>query len=153
MSNIQKTKKNTNSKLCLIKVEKTTKDATLLFEILKKRTPSISHKSLPTFQEHKNFVLNHPYRAWFIVKNNSDHIGTVYILKNNSIGVNLIKEKKTATPWVIKEILSKYKPLKEIKSVRAAEFDFHVSPRNADFVSILEKMGARLAQSTYVFDN
>ncbi len=153
MSNVQEAKKNTNVELRLIKVKRTVEDATLLFEILKKRTHTISHKSLPTFQEHKKFVLNHPYRVWFIVKNKYDDIGTVYILKNNSIGINLFKEKTTATPWIIKKILSKYKPLKEIKSVRAAEFDFNVSPGDADYISILKKMGARLAQSTYVFEN
>ena len=69
MNNVQEAKKNTNVELRLIKVKRTVEDATLLFEILKKRTHTISHKSLPTFQEHKKFVLNHPYRVWFIVKN------------------------------------------------------------------------------------
>jgi hypothetical protein len=49
-------------------------------------------------------------------------------------------------------LLRKYKPLKAIKSVRAAEFDFNVAPNNKEYISILERMGARLAQVTFVFD-
>ena len=40
-----------------------------LFQILKKRKFNISHEDLPDFNNHRNFVLNHPYRLWKIVKN------------------------------------------------------------------------------------
>ena len=136
----------------LIKIKKTDAHAKILFEILSKRKTNISHKSLPSYSNHKSFVLNHPYRAWYLIKHNDEFIGNAYILKSNCIGINIIKNNKIVVPIVIEELLSKYKPLKAIKSVRAAEFDFNVAPSNKEYISILERMGAKLAQVTFVFD-
>lgn len=141
-----------NNQVTLIKIQKTGANAKILFGILKKRTTNISQKSLPSYSAHKSFVLNHPYRVWYFVKQKDEVIGNAYILKNNCIGITIIKNNKIVIPIVIKQILQKHKPLKAIKSVRAAEFDFNVSPNNVEYISILEKMGAKLAQVTFVFD-
>ena len=54
-----------------------------LYTQLKNRSHSISHKSVPYFDEHTNFVQNHPYRKWIIVRNTEIAIGNVYIQYNN----------------------------------------------------------------------
>ena len=45
------------------------KDHRFLYELLKEREPStnISHRKLPTFSEHLNFVLSKPYSKWYII--------------------------------------------------------------------------------------
>jgi hypothetical protein len=136
----------------LVPIKKSEADAKILFEILKKRKTNISHKSLPAYSEHKDFVINHPYRVWYLIKAGNEFVGSAYILKNNCVGITVIKNSKAITPLVIEKLLKKHKPLKAMKSVRAAGFDFNASPKNEEYIEILKKMGARLAQVTFVFD-
>ena len=44
-------------------------DAEFLYEILKQREGSvnISHKSLPTWDEHVDYIKNYDYQAWDII--------------------------------------------------------------------------------------
>jgi hypothetical protein len=138
--------------IVLIKIKKNSIHTKLLYEILIKRKVNISHKSPPSYFNHKNFVLNHPYRAWYLVKKNNEFVGNVYILKNNFIGININKYSRIITPALIEILLRKHKPLKPIKSVRADKFSFNVAPNDKEYISILEKMGAKLAQVTYIFE-
>lgn len=145
-------KESPSQKINLIKIKKSDAHVKILFNLLKKRENNISHQSLPSYSSHKNFVLNHPYRAWYLVKQNDELIGNAYILKNNCIGINIIKNTMIVTPIVIEELLRKYKPLKAIQSVRTAQFDFNVAPSNKEYISILEQMGAKLAQVSFIFE-
>ena len=135
----------------LILVKKSESHAKILFEMLRKRKNSISHSLLPSYQDHKSFVLNHPYRAWYIVKANDEIVGNAYLLKDNYVGINIVKNSRAVTPVVIQMILNRYKPLKAIKSVRSASFVFNASPNNKNYIKILERMGARLVQMTFSF--
>lgn len=40
----------------------------VLYGLLNSRIHKISHKNIPSLEEHSNFVRNHPYRAWLLVK-------------------------------------------------------------------------------------
>ncbi|WP_108647145.1 hypothetical protein [Polynucleobacter rarus] len=135
--------------ISLIRIKKNYDYVQILYEILLKRRKNISHISMPNYEQHINFVLNHPYRIWFIVKYNEKIIGTAYLLKNNSIGINVLENQKIVIPLIITQILKKYKPLKAIPSIRTESFDFNLSPSNKDFISILENLGAELSQVTY----
>ena len=149
--NIKNSIKEKTKQISLVKVSKNNMHAQILFELLEKRITKISHTVQPSYTQHKDFVFNNPYRKWFLIKQHDKFIGSVYILKNNSIGINIISSTKIAMPIVINELLSKYKPLKAIKSVRTGGFDFNVSPNNRQYIKILEGMGANLAQLTYTF--
>jgi hypothetical protein len=120
----------------------------ILFQLLKKREHNISNLSAPTFNEHTQFVKNHPYRAWYLIKVNAFYVGSVYIMKSNCIGVSLQKC-VSIFPKVIKIINQKHKPLKEIKSVRPAHFYVNISPNNKKIKFQLTKIGAIKIQSTY----
>ena len=39
-----------------------------LYDQLRNRIHTISHNKLPSFNEHKQFVINNPYRAWFMIQ-------------------------------------------------------------------------------------
>ena len=60
-----------------------------LYDLLKQRTYVISHRNLPSYGEHSDFVKNHPYLHWFMVSDEFDCYGSFYIKKDNSIGLNL----------------------------------------------------------------
>ena len=54
-----------------IKLKPVTKnDALFLYELLKTKDPiaNISHKKMPSYDEHVNFILSNPYAIWYIIE-------------------------------------------------------------------------------------
>lgn len=74
-------KSKTNKDFKLIKVNhKNQLHNQLLYQFLKKRKFNISHKNIPDYKNHLSFVMNNPYRKWFLVSHRSVTIGSLYIL-------------------------------------------------------------------------
>ena len=78
-----------------------------LYELLKKREKTISHKILPSFKEHTHFVRNHPYRIWYLIKSKNQFIGSVYLLNNNCLGISCLMRKKLIISDALSFILKK----------------------------------------------
>lgn len=98
-------------------VQKNSADIQLLFDLLCERKHNISHRSLPEFEEHVQFVMNFPYRAWYFVSRRDVVIGTFYIKSDNSIGINLLDPSMSDIKFVLEYIKSKYKPNAPVKSM------------------------------------
>ena len=124
-----------------------------LYELLKNRKFNISNQNLPTFTEHRLFVLNNPYRAWYLIEVNKLFVGTMYLLKDNCIGIQVEEKNKYVIEKTIEWVLRNKKPLPGIKSVRASGFHINIAPNNKIFSSILRKMGATPIQLTYSLKN
>ena len=120
-----------------------------LYDILIKRTYNISNRTLPSIEEHIKFAQNHPYRTWYLVKDDSDYIGSAYLMKNNCVGINLIKNFELF-PNIVNKILKKHKPLKEVKSVRPSYFYINIAPENKQIEAQLMKLNAQKIQSTFI---
>ena len=119
----------------------------------KKRDHGISHSSMPSFSQHRKFVKSKPYRAWYIVVYNEVPVGTFYLSNENVVGIN-IKDGliRDLLPNVMRYILKKYKPLQEIKSVRAARFICNIPPKNMILRDIFDQLNQELLQLTYSFE-
>ena len=135
-----------------IRVRKIDSHFNVLYNILKSRKHNISHHKIPTFYEHKLFVINNPYRAWFLIKVGENYIGTLYILKDNCIGIYVVNDDELIIKNSISWIQKQFKPLQAIKSVRAPHFHINLSPKNINLISILESMGATQIQITFAFN-
>ena len=122
----------------------------ILYILLSKRNYNISHNKLPTYQEHKDFVINSPYRVWYLIKKNNQFIGTIYISNENVIGINVNDLKVEDYEIILKNLLSKYDPLKPIKSVRNASFLINVNPNNLKLIECMKKIGMEHIQSTFL---
>ena len=76
-----------------IKLKPVTKnDALFLYDLLKARNPiaNISHKKMPSYDEHVNFILSNPYPIWYIIEYEGKKIGSVYLSKQDEIGISLV---------------------------------------------------------------
>ena len=76
-------------------LEKVTKaDYEFLYELLKMRDPrtNISHKKLPTYDEHIRFVMKKPYNKWYIIKSNDQKVGSIYLSLKDEIGISIKKK-------------------------------------------------------------
>lgn len=124
----------------------------ILFELLKKRKHNISNQIIPTKKQHNKFVINNPYRAWYLIKQGEVYIGTTYILDNNCLGFYALTQEDIVLPKALKFILQKYKPLKEIKSIRPKNFYINVSPDNNILETQLKILGAEKIQTTFSLD-
>lgn len=120
-----------------------------LYLLLKKRSYSISHNLTPTFEEHTNFVKNHPYRYWYLIRSESTLIGSAYFAKDNSIGLSLIIKDRDLVSATVLLLIKKHSPLQPIKSIRSASFHFNVNPKNTLLIDVLMKLGLKHIQSTY----
>ena len=72
----------------------TVDDAEFLFDLLKQRegTVNISHKSLPDWEEHLQYVKKHDYQSWDIIWVENTRIGNIYLPKNDEIGIFIDKK-------------------------------------------------------------
>ena len=122
----------------------------ILFEILKKREYSISHKKIITFEKHIKFVKSHPYRNWFLIYQEKDVIGSIYITFENLLGINLTVHKKELYKEIIKKIKSKKKPLKPKSSVRNKNFSINVPSENFILQEALIELRASFVQKSYI---
>ena len=66
-------------------------DAEFLFNLLKQREGivNISHKSLPTWEEHVEYIKNNTYQSWDIIWVDNVRIGNIYLTDRDEIGIFL----------------------------------------------------------------
>ena len=69
-------------------------DAKFLFDLLKQREGivNISHKSLPTWEEHVEYIKNNTYQSWDIIWVDNVRIGNIYLTDRDEIGIFLDKK-------------------------------------------------------------
>ena len=120
------------------------------YRLLKLRTSSISHKKEPTFKEHKNFVINHPYRFWFLVKSSKEYIGSVYLKHDNSIGLNIIDGFGNLTNEVLQKVVNSFEPLPPSKSMRNSHFIVNVAIEDISLAESLKEFGGLEIQRTFL---
>ena len=119
-------------------------DHRFLYQHLKERNPAanISHKKMPTYAEHVGFVMSRPYSKWYIIIHRNKKIGTIYLTKQNEIGI-FIKNKvqgKLIGQRVLKLLMEK-NPRKRYLA--------NVSPKNKKSIAFFKKNGFKLIQYTF----
>ena len=107
-----------------------------LFDLLSQRTHSVSHNAMPSLSDHKSFVKKHPYRAWYLIKNEKCYIGTVYITYKFS----------EILDWIVHA----HKPLNGLKSVRPSHYQINVPIGDIDLDKVLSELGHTKIQVTYL---
>lgn len=96
----------------LVDVYQTYSSMHVLYELLGERKPeeSISHKRMPTWEEHCDFVRSRPYTAWYIIDIDSEPVGAVYLSRQREVGIGIFKRHrgKGYAKQAITELLEKY---------------------------------------------
>lgn len=137
--------------VCFEAVKPTGQQEKVMYDLLLGRKHVISHKTIPPFSTHVDFVRNNPYRSWYIVKCNDVAVGTFYISKDNTIGINIDDEKhREVVPKIIEYVKSNYDPLPEIKSVRGDIFVINVPRTNNHLTDALDNLGVEILQTSYL---
>ena len=75
-----------------IKLNQVTKNDTLfLYDLLKNKDPNanISHKKMPSYDEHVKFVMSKPYTNWYFIEYDKKNVGAIYLSKQDEIGISI----------------------------------------------------------------
>ena len=119
-------------------------DIRFLYNQLKERDPmiNISHKKMPTYAEHSQFVLSKPYSKWYIIIYKNKKIGNTYLTKTNEIGIFILKSTKiNGIGRIVLEEIMKMNP--------RSRYLANVSPKNNKSSNFFKKNGFKLIQYTY----
>ena len=81
-----------------------------LYIILSKRKFNISHNNKTSYKNHKRFVENHPYRFWYLMLEERNYLGSIYVTNENVVGITLIKSSKTLYLKGLQTIIKMHKP-------------------------------------------
>ena len=119
-------------------------DFHFLLNLLKERDPkaNISHKKMPTYSEHVKFVKSKPYSKWYIIESSKIKVGSIYLSKNDEIGIFL---KKT---YQSKGIANKAVELLIQKNPRK-RYLANVNPKNLNSIKFFKKNNFKLIQYTF----
>ena len=133
-------KKHNNIDLRLV----SEKDLRFLYELLKEREPStnISHRKIPTYNEHMNFVLSKPYSKWYIIYYGKNKVGSIYLSKQNEVGIFIKKAffmKGIGTEAL--KLLMEFNPRER--------FLANINPKNKKSIEFFKKNRFNILQHTY----
>lgn len=118
-----------------------------LWKMLADRDPvvNISHKKMPTWNEHCAFVDSHPYRDWLIVTLDAKWIGQIYLTNANEIGIHLLPNYigRGHGAEAVRRLMTKYGPGRYLANVAIDNI------ASQDF---FRSLGFKLIQYTFELD-
>ena len=124
-------------------------DCSFLYELLSERKlyENISHKKNPTYAKHIKFVMSKPYTKWYIIYYGKEKIGSIYITKQDEVGIHFKEQlqanvKPKSALWLqVLKIMMKKNPRNR--------YLVNINPRNTGMKNFLKKAGFELIQYTY----
>ena len=122
-------------------------DIRFLYNQLKERDSkiNISHKKMPKFEDHSKFVLSKPYSKWYIIILEKQKIGSIYLSKQNEIGIFLMKS------WNVDDIRLESLIILMKKNPRK-RYLANVNPNNKKLISFWKKNNFSLVSYSYELD-
>lgn len=116
----------------------------ILWELLLERQPevNISHRELPLYEQHVNFVNSKPYIAWFLIKAD-DYVGAIYLTTKREVGLFIFgTEQGKGYGSAALKILKEYFP---------GPLLANIAPFNYRSQLFFKNEGFQLIQFTYEF--
>ena len=119
-------------------------DCLFLYELLSARKPNvnISHKKFPAYIKHVKFVMSKPYSKWYIIYRATEKIGSIYITKQDEIGIHF--KEQNLTNKIRSKVLKMI-----IKKNPRNRYLININPRNTKMKKFLKNEGFELIQHTY----
>ena len=115
-----------------------------LYELLAERDPvaNISHREMPSFEQHRKFVESSPYKAWYIVSVGEDPVGATYLTERNEIGISILRShQRLGYSAAAVGLLMEMHP--------SDQFLANIAPDNARSIAMFKNLGFNLIQLTF----
>lgn len=122
----------------------------ILYDLLKEREGAkdinISHGGkTPAWREHLRFFRSRPYRVWFLIEVGTEIAGSIYLSKQDEIGVFLFRRcwGRSIGPNAIRAL---------IKTQRRKRYFANINPANERSQAMFMDLGFMPLQWTYVYE-
>jgi len=119
-------------------------DYRFLYNLLMERNPreNISHKKMPTYNEHLSFVSAKPYSKWYVIMYRVNKVGSIYLTSQNEIGIFIKKsfQNKQIGNIALRKLIQK-NPKKRYLA--------NVNPKNKKSIRFFKNSGFKLIQYTF----
>jgi len=129
----------------LIKLKLVSKsDYRFLYNLLMEREPlaNISHKKMPTYNEHILFVSSKPYSKWYVILYGAKKAGSIYLTSQNEIGIFIKKSfQNKQIGNIALHMLIQKNPKKRYLA--------NVNPKNKKSIHFFKNNGFTLIQYTF----
>ena len=133
----------------LIDVYASPEAARVLYELLAERNPeqNISHKAMPSFDEHCAFVASKPYQAWYLIVDDTDVasapkvVGAIYLSKAREVGLFIFKRYQAMGYGKA--------ALRRLNALHPGRLLANVAPGNGRSHRFFSDRGFKLVQVTY----
>lgn len=76
-----------------------------LHRLINEKKFNISNKGQVSYEQHINFLNNHPYKKWYLIKEGEEYIGTFYIQYDNSVAINCLQPSYAAVCTVVSHLV------------------------------------------------
>lgn len=122
-------------------------DIAMLYALLTERTPeqAISHKKMPSFGEHIEFVKSDPYRFWYaIIEADGNPVGCIYLTHNNEVGISLFNycQGYGYGSDALTQLMEKHADIRPLYA--------NINPQNKPSIGFFTGFGFELLQQTYI---
>lgn len=134
-----------------------------LYELMKAREPevNISHREMPSFEQHRQYVTRRPYRFWYLIERQGQGtfepawIGFISVTENNEIGIVLGKNHRGNGfgPMAISMLMSMHRPNPAVPGARTGRWLANIAPANERSLRTFARLGFRKIQETFEFQS
>ena len=129
----------------LVKLKAVSKsDYRFLYNLLMERDAraNISHKKMPTYNQHVAFVSAKPYSKWYVILSDTNKAGSIYLTSQNEIGIFIKKsfQNKQIGNTALCNLIQK-NPKKRYLA--------NVNPQNKKSMRFFKDNGFKLIQYTF----
>ena len=110
-----------------------------LYTLLQEREPyqNISHKEIPSYEDHVKFVRLQPYKGWYVLQDleSKSFLGAIYLTLENEIGI-FISKNHLHQGWGSKALEVLYEVYPNVKTLKA-----NVAPYNSKSICFFAAKG------------
>ena len=126
----------------LIPISEVADAATYLYALLLEREPhqNISHREMPTVEQHLAFVRSNPYAEWYLIEEEGRYVGATYLTRQAEIGIFIFKHARGNGYG--RAAVSRM-------ADRHGRVLANISPDNTASRSMFENLGFTLIQNTF----
>ena len=129
----------------LVKLKTVSKsDYRFLYDLLMERNPraNISHKKMPTYNQHVAFVSAKPYSKWYVILYGTNKAGSIYLTSQNEIGIFIKKsfQGKQLGNIALRKLIQKNPKKRNLANV---------NPKNKKSIRFFRNNGFKLIQYTF----
>lgn len=129
--------------------------AVTLYELLKEREPhqNISHKELPTMEEHVQFIDSNPYKAWYLLSDTFRHFDQLQVISEEWVGSIYLTYQREVGLWIFKKYQGQgcgTEALALLRKKHPGRLLANVNPQNSAAFRFWERNGFRVLQHTYL---